>query len=292
MRRSRKRAGGNFGGGNEMDPNLTQPVVLNASINAILIPAPSNPIKDWLPAIISIVVVILGAIATYYVNNQIEMNKRRFELKQKVYFKGLELASEQIVLWGRQHLLIDAAKVQINQLPSDLPSDLIIVFTAIKNKLPVSQGIEFEEQDKKIRQNATLLLIQSTKIDVVGNEATKKYFSDICGSVFDLAKSSSYANYTKSSREFIKKVENFGLAVEDDLINQPKWWQFWKRWRLWLHSPRDRVLWILSENGGKMERSRLRRDTGTIYALLDPVLEELAREGRIKMEDDIITLIK
>ena len=48
-------------------------------------------------------------------------------------------------------------------------------------------------------------------------------------------------------------------------------------------SPRDRILWILADNGGKMERSRLRARTGMRYALLNPILEELAREGRIKM---------
>ena len=48
-------------------------------------------------------------------------------------------------------------------------------------------------------------------------------------------------------------------------------------------SLRDRILWILINNGGKMERSRLRARTGMRYALLNPILEELAREGRIKM---------
>jgi predicted transcriptional regulator len=52
------------------------------------------------------------------------------------------------------------------------------------------------------------------------------------------------------------------------------------------HSPRDRILWILTNNGGKMERSRLRAATGMIYALLNPILEELVKEGRIKMTAD------
>jgi hypothetical protein len=56
-------------------------------------------------------------------------------------------------------------------------------------------------------------------------------------------------------------------------------------------SPRDRILWILTEHGGQMERSRLRRDAGMRYALLEPILEELAREGRIRIEEDIIMLI-
>jgi hypothetical protein len=59
-------------------------------------------------------------------------------------------------------------------------------------------------------------------------------------------------------------------------------------------SPRDRILWILANNGGKMERSRLRASTGMRYALLNPILEELVREGRIKMtvgnHEDLISL--
>ena len=60
-------------------------------------------------------------------------------------------------------------------------------------------------------------------------------------------------------------------------------------------SPRDRILWILTNNGGKMERSRLRTCTRMRYALLIPILEELVRKGKIKMtlgkDGDIISLI-
>ena len=49
------------------------------------------------------------------------------------------------------------------------------------------------------------------------------------------------------------------------------------------HSPRDRILWILANNGGKMERSRLRAATGMRYALLNPILDELMKEGRIRI---------
>ena len=44
-----------------------------------------------------------------------------------------------------------------------------------------------------------------------------------------------------------------------------------------------------------MERSRLRARTGMRYALLNPILDELAREGRIRMtlgrDGDMISLI-
>jgi predicted transcriptional regulator len=60
-------------------------------------------------------------------------------------------------------------------------------------------------------------------------------------------------------------------------------------------SPRNRILWILANNGGKMERSRLRTCTGMRYALLIPILEELVQKGKIKMTlingGDIVSLI-
>jgi hypothetical protein len=59
-------------------------------------------------------------------------------------------------------------------------------------------------------------------------------------------------------------------------------------------SPRDRILWILTNNGDRMERSRLGTCTGMRYALLNPILEEMVKEGRIKvavgMQRDLISL--
>ena len=44
-----------------------------------------------------------------------------------------------------------------------------------------------------------------------------------------------------------------------------------------------------------MERSRLRRCMGVEYALLNPILDELMKEGRIKitvtMQRDIVSLV-
>ena len=48
-------------------------------------------------------------------------------------------------------------------------------------------------------------------------------------------------------------------------------------------SPRDLILWLLEKNGGKMERAFLRRRIGWRYAILDPILEELEKEGKIKI---------
>ena len=50
--------------------------------------------------------------------------------------------------------------------------------------------------------------------------------------------------------------------------------------RTW--SIQDKILWELANNGNKLTRSVLRRRVGIKYTDLDPVLEELERDGRIK----------
>ena len=55
-------------------------------------------------------------------------------------------------------------------------------------------------------------------------------------------------------------------------------------------SPRDRILWMLTNSGGKMERTRLRRCAGMKLADLDLILEEMAREGRIRISGDMVSL--
>ncbi len=48
---------------------------------------------------------------------------------------------------------------------------------------------------------------------------------------------------------------------------------------------------MLTNSGGKMERSRLRRCAGIELADQYPILWELAREGRIRITDGAVSLI-
>jgi hypothetical protein len=56
-------------------------------------------------------------------------------------------------------------------------------------------------------------------------------------------------------------------------------------------SPRDRVLWILANNGGKMEEQIESSHRDEIRTFLNPTLEELAREGRIRISGEMVILI-
>ena len=56
-------------------------------------------------------------------------------------------------------------------------------------------------------------------------------------------------------------------------------------------TPRDRILWILSNSGSKMERSRLRRCAGMKMADLNIILGELVGEGRIRITEEMVSII-
>jgi len=55
-------------------------------------------------------------------------------------------------------------------------------------------------------------------------------------------------------------------------------------------SQHDRILWALSNSSGKMKRSDLRRRVSMRLADLEPILEELAKEGRVRISGDIVSL--
>ena len=58
-----------------------------------------------------------------------------------------------------------------------------------------------------------------------------------------------------------------------------------------LQSPRDRILWILTNCSGRMDRSRLRRCAGIKLADLNLILGELAREGRIRITGEVVSIL-
>jgi hypothetical protein len=61
---------------------VTDPIILN-----ITLIQPSQPFwKDWLPVLVSIFIVILG----YYVNIELERNKRQFESRKHAYNEFLD----------------------------------------------------------------------------------------------------------------------------------------------------------------------------------------------------------
>lgn len=61
--------------------------------------------------------------------------------------------------------------------------------------------------------------------------------------------------------------------------------------RILQQSPRDKVLWVLSNHNGMMELGKLQAETKLRYAILTPVILVLAKEGKIKIEDEIVILL-
>jgi hypothetical protein len=57
-----------------------------------------------------------------------------------------------------------------------------------------------------------------------------------------------------------------------------------------IQRPHDKVLRELNSHSAKMMRSMLMRSRGIEYAVLDPILEELIREGKVRIPEDMIIL--
>ncbi|MGA9098028.1 MAG: FaeA/PapI family transcriptional regulator [Methanotrichaceae archaeon] len=56
-------------------------------------------------------------------------------------------------------------------------------------------------------------------------------------------------------------------------------------------SPRDEILRILSNYGRSMKKSELRRHTGLRMYEISSILEDLEKEGKIRIDGKIISLI-
>jgi hypothetical protein len=53
---------------------------------------------------------------------------------------------------------------------------------------------------------------------------------------------------------------------------------------------RDRILWIQTNSGGKIKGSDLRRHVSMRLSDQEPILEELAKEDRIRISGDMVSL--
>ena len=167
------------------------PVVLIASINAALNHASPNLIKDWLPSITAIVVVIIGGILTYLSTIRIEEQKRQYELKKDVYFNIMGV----IVDFRSENETYNELYNSSKKLTGDptVPLDRI----------------------KRIKD---LLKLLEMKMKISTGEDINCIFGDV------IRKAQNVEDY----QAFNDAVFNQLIpAIKDDLMkNQKHWWQF------------------------------------------------------------------
>jgi hypothetical protein len=85
------------------------------------------------------------------------------------------------------------------------------------------------------------------------------------------------------SGKFIDTDKGFGVAIDEDVSTPEKMAAYLEKTVKSLpQSKRDLILWMLANNDGKMVKSKLRKAMGVDYPLLNPTLEELVKESRIK----------
>jgi DNA-binding IclR family transcriptional regulator len=56
-------------------------------------------------------------------------------------------------------------------------------------------------------------------------------------------------------------------------------------------SPRDSILWILNDHNGQMTIGELRRRMGLRLHELTPILVDLEREGKIRIDGKTISIL-
>jgi hypothetical protein len=183
-----------------MDPsNLTYPIVFNASINATLNPTPPNLIKDWLPSIISIVVVIIGGLITYFVAIRIEEQKHQYELKKEVYFGVLD------------------AIYEVNRLRIEL-------YRSIHRDARKDSNLSSIEETTKMLLELTLLLkLHQSKMQICANEEINRIFDDVIVKAPNIRDDGTYIEFDNAVRN--KLIP----AMNDDLMKSRKnWLRSWK----------------------------------------------------------------
>jgi hypothetical protein len=193
-----------------MDPNLTYQIILNAPINATLNPAPTDLIKDWLPSITAIIVVIIGGFLTYTATIRIEEQKRHYELKKEVYFSVLEAIAE-----SRQK----RRKKGVNDKAKEEEE-----LTKYKKEL-----IDFHRFD-----SSEIEKIEITPLDLAEFLALNRVKVEICGSrkVISLFIKAINASKNLGPGKGFYFIVIFELvpAIREDLMGSRKpWYLFWKR---------------------------------------------------------------
>lgn len=251
MRKSRKKVGGGSGKGIKLDPNLTYPIVLNASIYATLDQAPSNLVKDWFMPLLSIVVVIIGAFATYLTTITIEREKNLYDLKKSVFF---DIMKTIITARDLQIRLNDLAKrtqefdTKINRLGIQIQTNKDLLKEAKEAKDDkklldtrtnqvqtkhdaLARDLEEAEDNVKSRKQEAirlkqeleehqgLLRLQQMNLAICANDKTIHVFKQVIAKKFN-------------EKDYFEAVfKELIPALRDDLIKaKPKsWWQFWTR---------------------------------------------------------------
>lgn len=188
-----------------MSPNLTYPILINAPINPTInatLNAPSNFIKDWIPPITAIVVVIIGSYLTYVWAMKAEKQIRQYELKKDAYFSALTAIIDIRQIWE------DLRKAK-EQQPHTLRNHII------------QDNTQLERKFNDLRNQLTLLQM---KMDIVASDEINEIFDLILEKAtriedFDVFRDAIFNRLVPAIRVDLLQTE---------LQAKKSWWQFWK----------------------------------------------------------------
>jgi hypothetical protein len=169
---------------------------------------------DCLP----LLVVIIGAYATYFYAMRIEAKKRQYDLKVKVYFELLDLVSR--IYLNKQNICeLDS---EDNEIDIQKRDDTFL--KNHKSSLMVSLENSKEQYTKALENNTSLILILFRLTVVGNNEVIENAFNfSSYISKHPEVKSDGYTNMLLDLTNAIRR--DLG---EKDIERPENWWQFWK----------------------------------------------------------------
>ncbi len=184
----------------------------------------SIEITDWLPSLISIVVVIIGGFITYSSTISIEERKLQYELKKKAYFDVLDVVpkmDEVMKSWDIYWSNYNSLDREMERLQTDRPNYIQ------KDKVIV----------ERLKESADLLQSYQIKILICANEDVTTSFDKVMNMFKDELKRYDSSNEGKYDTFSDEPYDTFsGIlfkelipAMRNDLMKSKKqWWKFWK----------------------------------------------------------------
>jgi hypothetical protein len=227
-----------------MDQNTTCLIVLNPTLNATLTQLPKSDWETWFPAITSIVVVILGGLATYYINNILQNRRARFEIKKQVYLEATDFLTNlqyiddfKLNSLELRFYLVNASK-EVQKEFSDLTKQLKVYKEFYNNGYPrdIYGSLTYET------------LIEKMRIDLLKEKKHAwKHPKNLCyiGTLslkkleLVLRDLDPVPNF-KGPLRIYKSKDQVVLITE---IEKPRW-QFWIAGEIQIHMRKDQALML------------------------------------------------
>lgn len=250
-RRSRRKNGGNSGGGVDLDPNQTAFVFVNPILNATLYQPPQPILSN--PAVTTLVGIVIGWLLNF--TTSAIQEKRRYKMdklqkKEQVYSQltGFKIMLDQLYLsvhdasvlfdWGcaRERLELPAlAKLGKLEEKHMQYNELILELARINQKLWETIGLIRQLFSPTDKLDELIKPLEDSIIKIRNyRESISTYYEEATAKNVDIIPDAATTGVETTIREYIDvPFENLLKYLGEELTTEKRdleirWWQFWK----------------------------------------------------------------